>query len=237
MTPLIRKVLKNKSGASLIIVLGIMLLLMAVGVSALVAASADTGFVLKQKEYNRVMIFDSSIHQNILYSLQGGEDEFLSTQLVRAIYKANDSGEGKLGDIEMDVSVGGTDLTGDDIGKIRLEGITLSFPDQEVSIRQPIPAIYSTTYDDEGEPAGKVCVAYREPKVASVNASMIITVIIKANDRFITSRAFYSYTNGELSDDPDGEHQEVATTEVFDMIFTDYGKWELIKYEKADSQN
>jgi hypothetical protein len=246
------KTLKSKSGASLIIVLGIMLLLLTVGISTLVAAEANSGLLFKQKEHSQIIILEDSIHQNILFALQpdiaASEDEenLLSTKLARAICEANDSyvvmtaNPRGIEDLTVDVSVGGADLKGDGFGKIKLDSITLSFPryDQVVVITPPIPAVYSPEVRDPDTNAlisSRSLAFAREPKTATVNASMIVTVKIDAGDRIITSRAFYEYTGGELSDDPDGDYEGVDTMEVFPMIFTDYGRWELIKYEKADS--
>ena len=246
------KILKSKSGASLIIVLGIMLLLLSIGVSTLVAAEANSGFLFKQKEHSRIMILEDSVHQNILFALQReaidpeDEEDLLSAKLARAIYEANDpyvmlsaNPEG-LDEITMDVSVGGVDLKDGGFGSIKLQSITLSFPrhEQIVIITPPIPAIWSPAVHDPDtgvQISPKTLARPREPKTATVNATMIVTVKIDAGDRIVTSRAFYEYTGGELSDDPDDIYEEVDTTEVFPMVFTDYGRWELINYEKADS--
>ena len=64
------RILKNKTGASLVFVVGVMLLLLAVGVSALTAASSNAGFAQRQRQFNQVRILADSVHQNILFSLQ-----------------------------------------------------------------------------------------------------------------------------------------------------------------------
>jgi hypothetical protein len=122
-------------------------------------------------------------------------------------------------------------------------GITLSFPVQEVFIMpaipgiQPIPAI-----TDPG--TGEVLVPFtpgvlREPKTATVNATMIVTVRIDAGSRFVTSRAIYEYVDGRLSDDPDREwgFDNPPVPPLMDFEAGGYGKWELIRYEHIDFYN
>ncbi len=67
-------VLHNNSGASLMFVLAVMLLLMAIGTSALVAASAAAGSGLAKEGYNQQKLYADSIQQTIKYSLQIGND-------------------------------------------------------------------------------------------------------------------------------------------------------------------
>lgn len=261
----IREILTNKSGASLIFVLGVMAFLFAIGASALAAASANTGFILNQREHNQIIILDDSIHRNILHALQrppaGSEDEedLLSTQIAMAVYKANDSElndamgmgpflPGGLSNIQLDI--GGVNI---ESGNVRMERVLLSFPQQEVHIRDAIPAIYRIDYDYDpvtgiSTPRPPVLVSPRIPRTATINATMVVTVDITvgsgAEARIITSRAFYEYTGGRLSDDPNGTHSGAETATpvipVPEMVFdtslpgnTAYGEWRLVRYERA----
>jgi hypothetical protein len=96
-TPLKSKavlILRDKSGVSLLIVLAVMLLIMAIGVSVLVAAGASMGFVRSQQEYNRVRLLEESVHRSIMYELQrptagvsqGTLDTRLATRIAEAAY-------------------------------------------------------------------------------------------------------------------------------------------------------
>lgn len=243
------RILKDKTGASFMFVLGIMLLLMAIGVSVLVAASANVGFSLKQKEHSQIMILDESVHKNIMYSLQHdvADDNFLSSQLVMTIYKANDPDltsylPAGLTEMPLEVSIAdGADLSS---GNIKVEKITLSFPEQNVIIMPPIPAIYTPAeYDDEGNLiTDRQLDQEREPKTATVSATMIVTVAINANGKITTTRGIYEYTGGKLADDPDAggaTHEDDESDAIFEMAFTSdgYGKWRLIKYENVDSKD
>lgn len=239
----ILSILKDKTGASFIFVLGIMLLLMTIGISVLVAASANAGFVIKQKEHNQIMIMDDSVHKNIMYSLQhdASDDGLLSVQLVKAVYEANDPdltlsySPAGLADIPLEVNINnGVDLKS---GNISVESITLSFPEQNVIITPPVPAVYENIYDDENL-IGRTLASAREPQTATVDAKMVVTVEINAKGKITTTRAIYEYTGGKFSDDPDGtSHAGDESGARFDMVFTSdgYGKWRLIKHENIDS--
>lgn len=250
----IMKILKDKSGISMIFVLGIMLLLMAIGVSVLVAASANTGFMLNQKEHNQILILDDAVHKNIMYSLQHNtsDNNLLSRQLIEAIYSACDPEPesmvpislGLLEDISLDIGFDEIGLEADN-EKFEIKSITLSFPktlNEMVIITLPVAAIYypaedTVSVDDEGNPYNIVKGAYgftsRVPKTATVNAIMIVTVEIavkdknnSANDKIITSKATYEYTGGFFSDDPNGLHADNDTLgEEFKMeLIPDNGK-------------
>jgi len=242
------KILTDKSGASLIFVLGIMLMLMAIGTSVLTAAGANVGFSLKQREHSQIMILDDSVHKNIMYSLQGGnttdedyETDFLSPQLVMAVYKANDpdltmSPLG-LADMQLVIELGNEGIL--ESGNIKVDSITLSFPEQNVVITPPAAAIYTSVYNDADDITGKTLSSPREPKTATVNAAMVVTVEINAKGKITTSRAIYEYTGGMLTDDPEGEFSNEENGDAQEMGFADggYGEWRLIKHENIDSNN
>ena len=246
----ISKILKDKTGASLIFVLGIMLLIMAIGVSALVAASANTGFMLRQKEHNQILILDDAIHKNIMYSLQRdtASDGLLSRQLVMAIYDARDPDPpvsaplAIFPDISLTISFdNGLEA---ESNHIKVKSITLSFPEtlaEMVNITDPIPAVYTpAVYDEEGLLVSEsVLDKPREPKMATVNATMNVIVEISADGTIITSGAVYKYTGGVLSDDPDGVHFDDDSDAEFEMILVPDGDgkcggWEMKKHEKVD---
>lgn len=239
------RVLRDKSGSSFVFVLGIMMLLMTIGVSVLAAASANTGFALKQKEHSQIIVLDESVHKNIMYSLQhnASNPSPLSAQLVMAIYEANDpdltsySTTG-LEDMLLTISIDNEDYL--ESGAIKVESITLSFPEQNVIITPPQPAIYILIYDDEGEII-RTRDKDREPKTALIKATMIVTVVINANDKLVTTRAIYEFQGGSLSDDPDGTAHvgDDRPGVMFDMAFTSdgYGSWRLIKHENVDSKD
>ena len=215
----------------MLFVLGVMLLLLAVGVSTLAAAGASSGFALSQRNYSRIMLLGDSVHKNILYSLQNdpSDDSLLAYQLARALYAAyeTDSGAG-LESMELVLSFDAPELSEKyNNGDIYVESITLAFPRQEVTVRPAKPAV---TDEDGG------LLAPREPKTATVNAVMTVMVEVAAGKRTVRTVATYRYSGGALNDDP------LETGTGGEMVFLPddgngggFGKWELVKYEKLDS--
>ncbi|MCL2088290.1 MAG: hypothetical protein FWH14_02290 [Oscillospiraceae bacterium] len=223
--------LRGKDGASLVFVLGVMLLIMSIGASTLAAAGANTGFNLRQRQYSNIMLLNDSVHRNIMYSLQHdpADEGLLSYQLAMAAYQANDPElsdnyrDGGLQNIELDMDIGGIDL--EDVPTI-----TLSFAEQNVRI----PA---------GRPMGTVPPSFiRQPRTAEISLRMYVTVKIERDGYSFASKAAYIYS-GELSDDPNGVYDHITTPYpldsdgnpiVLDMKFSDYGRWRLERYEKIE---
>jgi len=236
----------------LIFIVGLALFLLAIGTSTLAAAFANTGYLARQNEFNKIMILDKAIHENMMYSLQADpEDEnLLGYQIAWAIYKANDpfynsdyeEGENNLkpvddfwvliDDIEINEFIG--------TGVVFLESISISFPEQIVEISNPSPAIF-----EDGSTTEVLVPFFRTPKTATMNARMIVEIVIviesDASERTITSRAIYQFTGGRLSDDKDGDHSNVGVDVdgnaiEFEMEFLPdgYGEWRLVSYETVD---
>jgi hypothetical protein len=132
-------------------------------------------------------------------------------------------------------------------GRITVESITLSFPTQyqNVRIMDAIPAVTQTppppaTGDDIITPAEP-----REPRTATLNARMIVEVVIRSGERTITSNAVYEYTGGRFTDDPYGINSDVDDDATFNMVFVPsvpgipgdpggYGIWRMIRHEIID---
>ena len=218
----IATILKRTSGQSLVFVLGIMLLLMAVGVSVMTAASSNVGAYRRQYQYSRAVIFGDSIQRNIMYSLQEdpADESLLSNQLVWLIYEA----DGKPDDVDLDIDIDGIDL-------MIQHSITLQFPHKDVRTTGPVNALPEVNID-------------RIPKTARINAGMIVTVVIEIEsigeeDRLITSQATYIYKDGLLTDDPEGNYitENPPEDEILEMQFApgEFGTWSLVGYEIVES--
>lgn len=90
-------IISSKSGASLLFVLAVMMLLMAVGVSVLVSAGSNLSTGINKQLDNRLNIYTDSMQRTILYGLKLGDDvdKFITTdtlttlngQILGALYK------------------------------------------------------------------------------------------------------------------------------------------------------
>jgi len=238
-------IIKDKSGVSLIFVLGVMMFLLAIGASLLAAASANIGANVRQNEYNRVIVLGDSIHRSIMHSLQADpEDEnSLANRLAWIVYETPDIvSQGSI-ELELDIDTPGND----DVPEYMTISITLSFLFREVLTTQAteyVPEIPSFT-DTDGITVEAVPAVPGMPETASISADMLVTVVIEADgvirdgSRFITTQAVYEYRGGLLSDDPDGDYAANPNPPaVLPLYFaTDgYGTWSMISYEIIESQ-
>ena len=259
-----KKTLDNKSGASLIFVLGVMLFLMAIGISTMAAAAANSVFIIRQNEYNEVMVLDKSIHENIMFSLQQQPDNsddrenYLGYHFARYMlseYKDNKDKPTPInGANDFVISLDGANISTLD-NRINVV-VTFDFPflfTDSFTINGPVPAF------PEDDP-----VFERVPTIITMSAMMEVRVDIilregTNDERIISSVAVYEYSGGVLSDDLDGDHEFDTTGDVFwdDMEFIPsipaipgdpgdpedtgtpgtlggYGEWRLARYEVID---
>jgi len=234
------EICSSKSGASLMCVMGIMLLLLAVGGSLMAAASANYGSNVRQNQYNAAVVLNDSIQRNIRHSLQipatdSGFNNSLASNLAKAIYEADNVGESLT---MFELNLGNTVPGLHTVEADRNARVTLLFSAQNVHItpaRDAMPDLFP--YPD---PRG-----LRAPRTAILSARMIVEVIVDAgtaNDaRVITTRAIYEYS-GVLSDN--GTWNE-ALTPAGTMSFTkinpdnpndtaEPGQWKMVSYEISD---
>ena len=219
-------------------VLGVMLLFMAICVSVLTAAGSNAGFEKKQKDHTQLVVLADSVQKNILYSLQHdpSDENLLSRQLVYAIYKAYDPYYNNTTGIS-DMQLYMNDFLGDDI---KVESIALSFLQPTVDIPQEraVPAIPQSSWTDEDGIEHYNPSASRIPKTATVSTSMTVTVRVSAKGRSMTSKTYYEYEGGSLSDDPEGKHYDDYdyddSPHELDFVPGGYGEWKLVSHERPD---
>ena len=231
------EICSSKSGASLMFVMGIMLLLLAVGGSLLAAASANYGSNIRQNQYNAAVVLNNSIQSNIRHSLQipatnPGFENSLASNLARAVYDASIEGE-SLTMFELNL--------GNVPGLVTVEAnrnarVTLLFSAQHVHIT---PARDAMPEFPPPDPLG-----FRAPRTAIISARMIVEVIVDAgtaNDaRVITTRAIYEYS-GVMSDA--GTWDETQTPSgIMNFVknsanpndTADPGQWVMVSYEISE---
>ena len=208
-------VLKSKSGASILFVLGIMLFLLAVGSSVMAAASANHGSNARQNRYNAALVLNESIQRNIRYSLQSTDENTLASNLTRALY---DNRNTPLSMFELNLTgVTGLITTGDS----RNATVTLNFPEQNVHSISAVPAM-----PELDEP--------RRPTTAIVNSVLIVEVeVVIDASRVLTTRATYELSNGLLTDE--GTYEPDVTDDVVGPLeLIDQGQWKLVNYEISE---
>jgi hypothetical protein len=222
--------LKSKSGVSLIFVLAVTSLLMAIGVSALLAGAANASFVQKQREHNQLKLLERAIHNNILYSLQHG----FGKDLIREIYEisglrdvptplmATATSNMEIdGDtpiplvFELQMEIANNPIDADD--KIR---IFLSVPFQYINenvvlVREAIDAMWINGEVIEPRVPKKVTVDIQISVIVSIERDRKLT---DSEDIFTASEAIYEYTGGIINDDVDYES----------------GTWRLVKLENIN---
>lgn len=208
--------LKDQSGASLLFVLGVMLMLLAAGASVLAAAFGNFGIGIRQENYNRAMLLGDSIHRNIEHSLvaRANAENSLARQIAWQIYE--NSGELMADGIELEVAIDGSTI------EEVVWSVTLSFPHASAIITPYVPEIPELNIDSR-------------PRRALLNAIMLVRVEVEVNSagvlgekRIITFEAVYEYIGGILTEEPAGSNN---------MIFENPGSWEIVSFEVIERLN
>jgi hypothetical protein len=103
----------------------------------------------------------------------------------------------------------------------------LSFPFQEVRFAGPVDEVII-----ESVPPGNPTTIPRQPLTATVNARMVVHVVVeiatanqRTDPRVITTEATYELRGGIASDEANPGT----------MVFTDLGDWVLVGYEILDA--
>lgn len=239
------QILKDESGASMIFTLCIMLLLMAIGVSALAASSANAGAGINQQTYNQLTMYAESAQKSIMYSLQISKDptygdvgkrvdddtsnisplDTLGGQLIRALY-INENNDLLPSVLDVDLEV---KLDGD---AVPIE-VSIDFIDYAVDIIQfeaydaGFPDIPATPDIDEYVPP-----TYAQPKSASIKAEVVFTIIARQNGKAVTYTMTYQLSGVELMM---GSYNAFMTTENPVMEIADAGIWRVKAYDKIEN--
>ena len=238
----IQAVLSSRSGASLLFVIGIMLILLAIGGSVMAAASSNYGSNLRQNQYNAAVVLNDSIQRNIRHSLQKNPEtlpvpvpEFtqsLASNIPLAMYQAHIANNPlTVFDLELR-DVDGLVLTGPD----RNYRVTLKFPfHPEVNITPPAAPMPEMA-NPPGDPDDPF--SFRTPAMARLSARMIVEVSVYfstgTNPRVLTTQAVYDYRNGVLTDDfflgnPDSMSFSQEVLNPNDTAAS--GEWTMVSYE------
>ncbi len=198
------------------IVLAVMFLLMAIGTSALMAASTAVGASVNQRDYDQLSLYADSVFKVFSESLNTDEKDFdnphyLGTKLLIALYKSVDEGN-KL-PTELGLSFENFQVPSDLTVAIQLE-----FPDVRVNITPGMEKI-----EAEG-----IEIAPWVPKSATINSTMVVTVKAEYKDKALTTVSNYRLTDGYMEEKSETDKK---------MTVRNSGNWRLVSHENIDYQS
>lgn len=214
----LKRALCNQSGASMLFVLGVILLLFAVGISVYTATTASSGTVNNRFQTDTATLYAQSMQQTILSALSNSKDDegtevalakTLGAQLLALAYR---SGSGA-----QSFSLSPT------INSAAIEGITdvtIAF-DADVAIAEAVEA-------QEEIKVGDVIIQPAQPRIprtATINMVGDVTVTVRATylKKTLVTVATYSYSGGLIQ-----EIDERGT-----MAIQNSGEWGLVAYDMA----
>ena len=239
----------NKSGASMLFVLAAMLLLSAIGVSALNAAFAGRGTALVKRGENQLALYASSMERTVDAALRNGLDALIIEQAYRQLKPVAD---GALAPGEYDTFT---------VGPIRLElaldagtiaaltalGLEATYPRITVVVNS-LDAVFTAFRAYEAEIGvidsvfGYIVLVPEVPheplSVWFSGGSMDIiieTAFARAESGRVNVRIAYAYNGaGRVEENCAGiESKCTVEPEWEDMVVTN-GTWEFISHEKLD---
>jgi hypothetical protein len=224
----ITEILKSESGASLLFTLAVTMLLIALGTSALVAASTSSGYLLRQREHSQVRLLQDSVHESIMRNLEApdsGEfpillngDGNLGVLLVKEIYEIYEAEISDPSDLD-------SLFSGDGVLTVILPGADLYNENDDSDhlvflneVRLSLSVDKSDVWGNDPIPADPIDIEF----TWIMFAELTVTVILETRSgRLLTSTAVYNCTNALLVSNGFGvmELQE------------DYSGWELIRFD------
>jgi hypothetical protein len=242
-------ILRDKTGGSLLFILGMMLLLMAIGVSALVAAGASAGAALNQNSFSQLNLHADSVIKTVMYGIQENDadegsrvdsaepvieqPQTLGGQLVRAMYLNEDI------DASLPAALNTALLDGaiPVVLPITTEPIVVEF-DFDVITTDFQPAIFDD--NDDGPP---FLLQDAVPKSATINARVKFEFRFEQtagqSERAVNYELVYELRNAEIvmqevyngNFDP----ELIVAPDSFIMVIEEPLDWRVLSYEKMDN--
>jgi len=239
--------LKSKSGASLIFVLGIMLMLFAIGgavisgttasvdIGSSVMGAASTNFAsnVRQSQYNRAVLLSESIHRTIRQSIKtpstnSNFNNSLANHIPDAIFKSMSTMEAQRA-----AAVTASSVVQDFIMNIDITGLSTTVDASSFNVRIIFPvSVNNPSFAPDGP---RVDAGIRDPYTITINTEIVVEVEVfldALQTRAITTQATYQLSEGVFSDidstdiNP-ADPASIGTTIKYDKP----GKWELVSYE------
>jgi len=233
------KVLRNNSGVSLIFVLAVMLMLMAIGVSAITAAGFSHGASVARHSNNQLDLYVSSMERTIKAALATDtagkpltDTQSLGGTILCDAYRSNPG--------QHTLSYTITPSIPDDLGVTYTIDITA---EMNVEIFYPVvDTLWAETTQSEPEnPDGSIA-RYREiidwtPQTAMISGEITVTQTTAYNPATLidnplskTTKTTYRYIGGYIEE---LEGNNIPNTDVDDlsMVIKNPGEWTVIRHE------
>ena len=241
----IKRILKSKSGESIIFVLGVMLILLFIGGSVLVAASAAAGSGASRQVRAQLELYADSIQRVIKHSLDNCGDDLeanfladftsytapqtLGGQLLRYMHRqASETSLVATKSSITDVQFPSTALS---------EGYSATITSIELDWSVLlVDGIYAAEPSYEYSNVGGTwtlipVVTPDTPHSAKIDARVTITVEVAHVNRTVTSVATYNYSGGFLKNPEDTTNPGQYDASILKIETA--GDWTLISYEKS----
>jgi len=238
------RVLRDKSGVSLIFVLAAMLLLMAIGVSVITAAGFNLGAGFAQRDRNQLEMFASSMERTIramLMESETGEPVLdthgLSARIMRDIYLHDDA----RGILEYS-------LTPDMNDDWSVEYTVNVSADMHIEVFEPIvTTVWEPIWEDDPEnPDGEqICTGYTEVVIDRSPQRAILNGVVKVTQTTVYQRVLggeplstttvttYLYSGGLLEER--AGYDITQPPDDSDMLIADSGAWTVTRHDKISN--
>ncbi len=235
----LRRALRGRAGASLLIVLAVMMLLTSIAASAFVAASLAAGVGSNETVRGQLELYADSMQRSLMYSLQNAEKtgdindtKTLGGQLMRILYdKASNELDQEPGDPEM--------ITYETPFTLQLDvpalvGSPANMDQYKMNIdlkprvkvkREYVERLIS--YDEEGN---EVVTEIYHPREADVAASIKIHIEVNYAKKTMLSVASYEFSRSALEDNGSVAHQKGP------MMIKQSGEWRFVSHEKTEKK-
>jgi len=246
-------IIKSKSGVSLIFVLGIMLMLFAIGgavisgtnanvnIGSSVTGAATANFAsnIRQNQYNRAVLLGDSIHRTIRQSLlDSSSATSLARKLPEELYNKRQlifdnrtpdfDADEKVEEIVFDFKITTGPAAVTDANYTIKIIFPMSLNNPSIEFNGPMAAM-----PELGEGF-----TTRTPRTAAINAKIVVEVevFLQGTDgRKVTTLAAYDYRGGVFSDASSDRKPDDITFDDSLLVFTEFGVWEMVSYEITES--
>lgn len=223
----LKSILRSRTGSSMLAVLAAMLLLMAMGGSALVAGSTAVGQVGSQRSHRQLELIMDSVNSSLLYMLQADDPtgKLLGKQLVQAIYRNAAQGD-LIAPLPSTLDLEVTETGGADALPSGLDVDIVIYITPDVRITPYTREVTRAVLDPLGNITGYEVLVPRRPQRALVDALMEAVVTVKLDGRELICASTYRLADALLEDD--GSNPDAMDFRTEDA----HGSWELIKLER-----